>query len=554
MRKYLLLVSLFLFNVALASQCSTTLVGVMESGDGFEGVLANLTVSVAPGSGNVWVDTMPLTKIETQVSARLAREVACELLNIDCSKLDFFYVMRSDHVMVGGPSAGAPMTVCTMAVLLNKSLDPGVVTTGTINPDGSVGPVGGVIDKARTLSGYDKFLIPEGSFVEDDGVSLELIEVLDVFEAFYHHTGYEIVFENISSEELVSDDFNSVMKLMDESLIDLASDLLNGTDAGELLNLSRGYYDNASYYSSASYSVRSLIYSNFNSYSYLLDNETAVDELINQTELSINNFSDLFFDSFVIDHLYDLEAFAVTVDRIREAEELISQAREAETVNDSLFYWSFAETRLVTAQQWSTLLDYFSDEVIIDFDVNSIRPFVIERLEFARNAIAYAQTITGIFNLNAQDHLDNALNAYDNDELVYALFESLKARAEANLMMELRGFENLSSRIDFKREAAIKAISNSMRRGYLPFLSLSFLEYSESFEAEDPYQALLFLTYAKEFSTIGSAINEYVQYSPDDYSFSFTLRPDFNDPINQLLLVVLGFILGLILVFNFMPQ
>ena len=110
------------------SSAHTKIIGIRELGDNqYSGVIADLTVEVRPGEGHVFMDTIPLTKIDTQASARLAREVACQTLSIDCSNLDFFYIIRSSYVMIGGPSAGAALTVATMAALQNVELNEDVV-------------------------------------------------------------------------------------------------------------------------------------------------------------------------------------------------------------------------------------------------------------------------------------------------------------------------------------------------------------------------------------------------------------------------------------------
>lgn len=551
MRKYLPFLLVFCVSVVLASDCSTVLVGVKDVGDGFEGVLANLTVYVRPGSGNVWVDTMPLSKIETQVSARLAREVACELLGLNCSGSDFYYVIRSDYAMVGGPSAGAAMTVCTLAALLNKSVYPDVAITGTINPDGSVGSVGSVLDKAGVLKGYRLFLVPQDSFINDSGLGLSIVGVSDVLEAFKHFTGYEIVYGNVSVEDVVNVDYFNAMKMMDEELLVIARMELSGNDSRVLLNDSESYYRNGSYYSSASYSVRSLIYSFYDKRKSYANDTLYVEGLINNISGRINSSKREFLSNVKIDHLYDLESLAITMERFREAESLLDEARGFlfTGLGDALFSACFAEARLVTAGTWSLLLDYFSDSKIVDFDLDSVRPLVIMRLESARNSIAYSQTVIDpALLINAESHLSEALSAYYDGDLFYALFEALKARTEANLMMELRGVENVSLRIDFKRESAIRAIENVMQRGYLPLSSLSFLEYSDTFR-NDPVQEIVFLAYSKEFASLSSSLNDYAEYS-DEYSvvkYSLQGSGDY-DFLTKVLLVILGFVLGLVAV------
>ncbi len=50
---------------------------------------------------------------------------------------------------IDGPSAGGAMTVGVLAAFRGDELDPNVVMTGTINPDGTIGPVGGIPQKVE---------------------------------------------------------------------------------------------------------------------------------------------------------------------------------------------------------------------------------------------------------------------------------------------------------------------------------------------------------------------------------------------------------------------
>ncbi len=549
MKKILLI--LLILTPAIASNCSTTLIGVMEEEDGnYTGVIANLTVMIKQGSGNVWVDTMPLTKIETQVSARLAKEVSCELLNINCTNKDFYYYMRSDYPLVGGPSAGSTMTVCTMAALLNTTLNPKVTMTGTINPDGSIGPVGAIIPKAKALKGYDYFLIPDEA-VNNNESPIELIKVNDIIEAFNYFTDNNLTIINLSKKSLVNEDYRKAMKLMDTSLLNKAKTLLNGTIANELYNKSKQYYENEEYYSSASYSVRSLIYSFYETNKQLNNSLIKVSELINKISNNVTIFKESFTNKIIIDNLYDLESTAIVMDRIRESEELINESINElnQSINNAIFSASFAQVRLITAKEWSTLLDYFKGTEKINLKITDLKPLAIERIEAARNSITYAQTIVNNLLLtNSINHLDKAIKAYNSDKVMYSLFESMKARAEANLLMGLTGYNNISLRINYNKEMAIRSINNMMSKGYLPLLSLSFLEYSDSFKEEDPYQDLLFLAYSKEFATLSQSLNEQINYLKMADKPFFKLKQSFNEtPFKQLLILIIGFLLGIVI-------
>ena len=75
-----------------------------------------------------------------------------------------------DSGSVGGPSAGLAFTLGTMDVLTPGSITGGhrVATTGTINPDGTVGPIGGVHQKTVAVrdSGAELFLVPRSEYDE----------------------------------------------------------------------------------------------------------------------------------------------------------------------------------------------------------------------------------------------------------------------------------------------------------------------------------------------------------------------------------------------------
>ena len=248
---------LFAFSLVLsaASASHTKVLGVKETGGRTEGISADLYVETASGQGRVFVETMPLTEIDTQASARLASDVSCDIASnvegaTECQNLDFFYVLRSDYTMVGGPSAGAAMTVAALAELLNKTIASNVMITGTINPDGSVGAVGGLVEKvdAAYAIGADTVLIPKGQtmvYVNIQGSltsmlvnlttygkeqwGVNVIEVADVKEAFEYMTGYEIVETSISDIEAANTEYNQIMKKVAQNLINYSNDILDET-------------------------------------------------------------------------------------------------------------------------------------------------------------------------------------------------------------------------------------------------------------------------------------------------------------------------------------
>ncbi len=78
------------------------------------------------------------------------------------------YSIETNASVIGGPSAGAALTVATIAVLENKILNPKVMITGTINSDGTIGPVGEIVAKAKAAKdiGATTFIVPDGQAVQ----------------------------------------------------------------------------------------------------------------------------------------------------------------------------------------------------------------------------------------------------------------------------------------------------------------------------------------------------------------------------------------------------
>jgi uncharacterized protein len=152
------------YNIANI-QKQTTLLAVSELENGsFIGGTARLTLEVIPGKGRIFFDTFPLTKIDTQISTRSAKAIACDFLDVECSTIDFIYTIESGSSIIGGPSAGASMTILTIALLDGQELNKNVAITGTINPGGFIGPVGGLKEKiqAAQKQNIKTVLIPLG--------------------------------------------------------------------------------------------------------------------------------------------------------------------------------------------------------------------------------------------------------------------------------------------------------------------------------------------------------------------------------------------------------
>lgn len=137
------------------------IVAVSTHGDG---IIGNLTAKLIPGNNNVLINTNPFLDIDIQYSAAKAVTVAklrAKKYNFD---RDFIFDFKAgDAQLIGGESAGAAIAIATITALDDEELKTTAAITGTINPDGSIGKIAGVLEKAKAVAdeGYKYFLIPK---------------------------------------------------------------------------------------------------------------------------------------------------------------------------------------------------------------------------------------------------------------------------------------------------------------------------------------------------------------------------------------------------------
>lgn len=144
------------------SRVQINLVAVDQQGNG---VSTPLIVEAKPGTGKALANVDKLLFwVDTQYSIQLAKSVAENVTKINASNYDLFYSIESNASIIGGPSAGGALAVATIAVLKNEKLRNDVVMTGTINEDGTIGEIGGVLEKAQAAKdvGAKLFLVPKG--------------------------------------------------------------------------------------------------------------------------------------------------------------------------------------------------------------------------------------------------------------------------------------------------------------------------------------------------------------------------------------------------------
>lgn len=135
-----------------------------------------------------------------QTAGWMAVITSALMLGIDPSAFEFSFDVAG---RIDGPSAGGLMTVAVLANFLGDQIDPSVTMTGTINPDGTIGPVGGIPHKiaGAAEAGKTTVLVPSGQrFDYDYGLeqSVDLVQVgldngVEVILVPDVHTAYQLL-------------------------------------------------------------------------------------------------------------------------------------------------------------------------------------------------------------------------------------------------------------------------------------------------------------------------------------------------------------------------
>lgn len=139
---------------------------------------------------------------QMNASGWLSALVSAELADADLRDYRLSYSWSG---LVDGPSAGGLMTSGVLALLRGEDFLGDATMTGTINPDGTIGPVGGIAYKIEGVAeaGIARFAIPLGKrqsvnpctgATEDmveigRALGVEVVEVGDIYEAYAFLTG-----------------------------------------------------------------------------------------------------------------------------------------------------------------------------------------------------------------------------------------------------------------------------------------------------------------------------------------------------------------------------
>ena len=535
MKKTILILMLLIVPSVSALQGSMKLLAAYQTENGtYEGVPADLYLEIKKGAGRVFLDTYPLTKMDTQISTRFSKEIACSYLNINCDNYDFFYTIKADSIIIGGPSAGSAITLLTVSLLKNYKLKEDTAITGTINSGaiiGSVGSINAKIDSAKK-AGIKKVLIPKGErFLKEDNktvdlqkyaseFNIELKEVADLDEALQEFTGKQIIKENKTLS--INPEYKKTMRYLAERLCNRSiflktkieykkldkkvnnsiNDALNLTEKGKKAFKSKRYYSSASYCFGANvkYSYAILYMEN-------LSFEQKNKEIYSVKD-KIKEFSEK-IDSKEILTITDLESYSVVKERLKEADDYLNKAwLNVNSTKKTIFNLAYGKERLYSAYSWAFFFDNRGKR--FDFKNDIIKDSCIKKISEAEERYQYLNILNPTILEDVRKEINFAKEDLRNKNYELCLFKASKAKASADAVLSIMGVDDervneiLAQKLDTVKNIIAKQISNNV----FPIVGYSYYEYANTLKDDDKYSALLFSEYALELSNLDMYFKE----------------------------------------------
>ncbi len=525
---FIVLFSASSFNaLAVKKEGKTVLLAVSENPAGMEGALAELRLELIKGNGRVFLETYPLTKTDTQISMRFAKQIACNTFNLDCDDYDFIFTIMAPTGIIGGPSAGASAAALIVSLFKDLPTKQDVAVTGTINSGALIGGVGGLDKKieAADASNIKKILIPKGKRLlknnenETDLVELgkkegiEVIEVATLHEALTELTG--VAFKDKPDEIHINKEYITIMSGIADGLCKRSAQLRESytkkgavvganlkdipENANKLLEKAAKLIEEEQYYSAASFCFRANVDYGFLNFEAGKLSEENTRLKVNQIKEGINRLNAELEKKHTVT-ITELQTTIIIKERVGEADDYLEEAGLKTNTTERNYMLSLANERLHSAIAWSRF--FMVDGKKFDIDKESLRESCEDKIREAEERLQYTRLYIPIELAGVKKEIERAYDNKAGEDYGQCLFRASKAKAEANIIINLLGTDEETAKaiLDQKLEIAGAAIAGSQSKNVFPILGYSYYEYAKSLKNESVNSALLFTEYVLELS------------------------------------------------------
>ncbi len=526
-------------GVTFVGSTSLYIFGVSSQNGTIVGVPANLSLMVTTGTGQVFLGSTPLAQTDTQAQAVVSTDVACQLINVNCDKYNFYYFITSNSAEIGGPSAGAAFTVAAMSVLTNHSLNPKVAMTGTANPDGSIGIVGDVAEKsmAAARQGIKVFLYPQGEPAQDNMTSSAItydenlgmvpVPISSVYQAYQYFTGYNIT--PALKYNITTPLFSSLMhrtytlfnqyqqniyaslpskNSSDPKINSLISTALASMAQQKVLAAEGQYYVAASDIVNTSATdleeayVLEKMATATNQTAYIMGLIASENASIAQTYKNVT--------SGFVTNSTTLDLKLIAIDRLDQAWSFLNQSASvaASSPTSAAYLYALAEVKRASGPFWESILPTGNS----NFTENSYASVSNYYLYKAASYLNYAGLLgpTGTSAGSAQQtYFDQAAYYYNSGKYVASIFNSLESIANSQLTIESNSIINGStSQVSSQISAsALRLINSAEAVGITPFLGISYYQFGTSFSNSSVYYYIQFESLSRAYTSFEASLS-----------------------------------------------
>jgi uncharacterized protein len=552
------------------AQMDAVAVARTQSGETI-GTTATISVSVSTGGGGgVFLDTQPLSGTDMQGSARIAARVAASLTGYAVDDHDFYFVVRSDSPVISGPSAGSVMALTATVALQNVHKAPDeprwniteeVLVTGTINPDGSIGAVGGIPTKAEAArdAGASLFLVPEGQgvvghrtpetgqtrtveigeFCEDE-LRIVCREVGHVKELVELATGHRFV-EPELGEPPTTAGYEDTLAPLADRLIERGRlyqdvwDRLNRSqfprDVGRQIvavlqaaqrdvHRAEANVEGERFYSAASRAFGAAIQARHAELLFTYHDrgrEAAVVEsaIANATEQATE--ARRAAGQANVTGMQDLYTVGAAQKRVANAEFRAQEARNTwendVSAADALRLAARSMERSATVHWWLSLSEAFGPGAELPVPVDQLAD---EMMDLADELIAYTSEVLG--DRQPREAARSMRQARDNARQGFhagAAVQAAEAQVTSALSVELRTGSVTDSKVDRARESATRAIQEARGLGVEPVLPIALFEFGGV--QEEPGAALQFYRTASVLAGMSNTLETEADPTPTEF-------------------------------------
>ena len=478
---------------------TTTIHGlaVMENGTGTI-VDINITL-ISPGDGKVYVSTnpLPIAQEGTYItSATIAAYVASILANKSLNNYTILISADPKVLEIGGPSASAYITCAIYALMMNKTMSDDVVMTGMIMPDGTVGPVGGILEKVRAAAkyGFKVVLIPYGEQYyrrvtgivnivrEGERLGVQVVPVMDVREALKYFVNADLTIPKLTLSKVLN--VNDVYLTLSETLWNKIREraLSKGL---EIDNEIKEHVRKSKYYVAATLLYEKLINYYREKFRNLVlsgafreiedviheikNNLSSVEKIIRKIKPTTSNLD-------ILIGIY--ERVLTGKDAVELAEKYFMSGNYLEGTKAL----ALAYARTETLNDWLEILYSIRGGVEIPEDL--LKTTAASYLMYAKSTIQYAKTLIAPFGIvtGLEDEVERLEDEFDRKNYIYVLSRSLSIISTINTQLNLAlrrqlPIEDVVSKfLSHVKNLAIYNTYESVECGLVSLLSISYIE------------------------------------------------------------------------------